>query len=147
MEKIIRIALQAYDNRKRDLRKRIEYSYRTLVCPGLVSTRTTGRLVKETISRKFEKDQIQQEPLNLKKLKPRPLGGVQQLGEMIVERKTDFIVFFRDPMEPFSHGIDSVFLQICPRLTDNLTMGERSLATIAATVGEKKDPKNKVTYR
>lgn len=83
----------------------------------------------------------------MKKPKPRTLGRFQQLGEIIVERRIDFIVFFRDPMEPFSHGIDSVFLQIRPRLADNLTMGERSLATIAATVSEKKDPKNKVTYR
>jgi methylglyoxal synthase len=147
MEKIIRIALQAHDNRKRELRKRMEHSYRTLVCPGMVSRRKMGRLVKETISRKFEKDQIQQEPLNLKKLKPRPLGGVQQLGGIIVKSKIDLIVFFQDPMEPFPHGIDSVFLQIRPRLTDNLTMGERRLATIVATVSSKKGPKNKVTYR
>jgi methylglyoxal synthase len=125
----------------------MEHSYRTLVCPGMVSTRTRGRLVKETISRKFEKDRIQEEPLNLKKLKPRALGGVQQLGGIIVKSKIDFIVFFRDPMEPFPHGVDSVLLRIHPRPKGNLTRGERSLATIAATVDEKKDPKNKVTYR
>jgi methylglyoxal synthase len=147
MEKIKRITLAAHDNRKRELKEWVEYNCRTLVRHKLVSTRTTGRLVKETISRKFGKDRIQQEALNLKKLNSGPLGGDQHLGGMIVEGKINFIVFFRYPMEPFSHGIDSVFLQIRPRLTDNLTMGERSLATIAATVSEKKDPKNKVTYR
>jgi len=114
MEKIKRITLAAHDNRKRELTEWVEYKCRTLVRHKMVSSGTMGRLVKETISRKFEKDQIQQEPLNLKKLKPRPLGGVQQLGGIIVKSKIDLIVFFQDPMERFPHGIDSVLLRIRP---------------------------------
>jgi len=106
MEKIKRIALVAHDNRKRDLKEWVEYNYRTLVRHKLVSTGTTGRLVEETIRGKFEQDGIQQEALNIKKLKSGPLGGDQQLGGMIVEGKIDFVIFFWDPMEPFPHDVD-----------------------------------------
>jgi methylglyoxal synthase len=106
MDKIKRIALVAHDNRKRDLKEWVEYNYRTLVRHKLVSTGTTGRLVEETIQRKFEQDGIQQEELKIKKLKSGPLGGDQQLGGMIADGKIDFVIFFWDPMEPFPHDVD-----------------------------------------
>lgn len=106
MEKIKRIALVAHDNRKRDLKEWVEYNYRTLVRHNLVSTGTTGRLVEETVQRKFEQDQIPLEELKMKKLKSGPLGGDQQLGGMIADGKIDFVIFFWDPMEPFPHDVD-----------------------------------------
>jgi methylglyoxal synthase len=106
MDKMKRIALVAHDNRKRDLKEWIEYNYRTLVCHHLICTGTTGRLVEETIERKFEQDRIAQVPLKMKKLKSGPLGGDQQLGGMIADGKIDFVIFFWDPMEPFPHDVD-----------------------------------------
>ena len=106
MEKTKKIALVAHDNRKRDLKEWIEYNYRTLVRHNLICTGTTGRLVEETIERKFEKDGIPKEALKIKKLKSGPLGGDLQLGGMIAEGKVDFVIFFWDPMEPFPHDVD-----------------------------------------
>ncbi len=106
MDKMKRIALVAHDNRKPDLREWIEYNYRTLVRHNLVCTGTTGRLVEETIERKFEQAQIAQVPLKMKRLKSGPLGGDQQLGGLIADGKIDFVIFSWDPMEPFPHDVD-----------------------------------------
>lgn len=106
MEKIKQIALVAHDNRKRDLKEWIEYNYRTLVCHGLICTGTTGRLVEETIKRKFEQDGVAKKELRIKKLKSGPLGGDLQLGGMIADGKVDLVIFFWDPMEPFPHDVD-----------------------------------------
>jgi methylglyoxal synthase len=106
MEKTKRIALVAHDNRKRDLKEWIEYNYRTLIRHELICTGTTGRLVEETVERKFERDGIAKESLKIEKLKSGPLGGDLQLGGMIAEGKIDFVIFFWDPMEPFPHDVD-----------------------------------------
>ena len=106
MEKIKQIALVAHDNRKRDLKEWTEYNYRTLVCHGLICTGTTGRLVEETIKRKFEQDGVAKKELRIKKLKSGPLGGDLQLGGMIADGKVDLVIFFWDPMEPFPHDVD-----------------------------------------
>jgi len=106
MEKTKRIALVAHDNRKHDLKEWIEYNYRTLVCHDLICTGTTGRLVEETIERKFEQDGIAKAAMKIKKLKSGPLGGDLQLGGMISDGKIDFMIFFWDPMEPFPHDVD-----------------------------------------
>jgi methylglyoxal synthase len=106
MEKTKKIALVAHDNRKRDLKEWVEYNYRTLVRHNLISTGTTGRLVEETIARKFKQDGIVKEALKIEKLKSGPLGGDLQLGGMIAEGKVDFVLFFWDPMEPFPHDVD-----------------------------------------
>ncbi|MBE3050301.1 methylglyoxal synthase [Candidatus Bathyarchaeota archaeon] len=106
MEKTKKIALVAHDNRKRDLKEWVEYNYRTLLRHNLICTGTTGRLVEETIERKFEQDGIAREALKIKNLKSGPLGGDLQLGGMIAEGKIDFVIFFWDPMEPFPHDVD-----------------------------------------
>ncbi len=106
MDKKKRIALVAHDNRKRDLKEWVEYNYRTLVRHDLICTGTTGRLVEETIKRKFKEDCISEEALSIKKLKSGPLGGDLQLGGMIADGKVDFVIFFWDPMEPFPHDVD-----------------------------------------
>jgi methylglyoxal synthase len=106
MEKTKTIALVAHDNRKRDLKEWVEFNYRTLVGHDLVCTGTTGRLVEETIERKFRQDGIAREALKMRKLKSGPLGGDLQLGGMIAEGKIDFVIFFWDPMEPFPHDVD-----------------------------------------
>ncbi len=106
MERTKNIALVAHDNRKRDLKEWVEYNCQTLVCHNLICTGTTGRLVEETIERKFKQDGIARKELKIKKLKSGPLGGDLQLGGMIAEGKVDFFIFFWDPMEPFPHDVD-----------------------------------------
>jgi len=106
MERIKTIALVAHDNRKPDLGEWVEFNYRTLVRHKLVCTGTTGRLVEEIISRKFERDHIKKEAFEITKLKSGPLGGDQQLGGMIAEGRIDFVIFFWDPMEPHPHDVD-----------------------------------------
>jgi methylglyoxal synthase len=106
MERIKTIALVAHDNRKPDLGEWVEFNYRTLVRHKLVCTGTTGRLVEEIISEKFERDYIKKVPFEITKLKSGPLGGDQQLGGMIAEGRIDFVIFFWDPMEPQPHDVD-----------------------------------------
>jgi len=104
MEKMKRIALVAHDNMKNDLIEWVEWNYSILIQHGLISTGTTGRLVEEAI-----KTRIGDEDANnfkVMKLKSGPLGGDQQLGAMIAEKKVDLIIFFWDPMQPQPHDID-----------------------------------------
>lgn len=106
MERIKTIALVAHDNRKLDLGEWVEFNYQTLIRHKLVCTGTTGRLVEEIISRKFERNHIKKEVFEITKLKSGPLGGDQQLGGMIAEGRIDFVIFFWDPMEPHPHDVD-----------------------------------------
>jgi len=104
MEKMKRIALVSHDNMKNDLIEWVEWNYSILIQHGLISTGTTGRLVEEAI-----KTRIGDEDANnfkVMKLKSGPLGGDQQLGAMIAEKKVDLIIFFWDPMQPQPHDID-----------------------------------------
>ncbi len=61
----------------------------------LVATGTTGALVKERCPK-----------LDIALLKSGPLGGDQQVGAMIAERKIDILVFFTDPLSALPHDVD-----------------------------------------
>jgi methylglyoxal synthase len=100
------IALVAHDNRKRDLIEWVEWNCKTLVQHNLICTGTTGRLVEETLSQlDISKSKGLAGPY-VKKLKSGPLGGDQQLGEMITEGNIDIMIFFWDPMQPHPHDVD-----------------------------------------
>lgn len=97
-----RIALIAHDNMKgllvnwtiRHVDKLKKYS--------LVATGTTGKRVEEATK------------LKVKKYKSGPLGGDQQIGALIAEKKLDALFFFWDPLEPMPHDPDvKALLRLC----------------------------------
>jgi methylglyoxal synthase len=98
------IALVAHDNRKKDLVEWVQFNYKKQLDHQLICTGTTGKLVEETILKKFEKgEKFKKE---IVKLKSGPLGGDQQLGSMIADGKIDVLIFFWDPMQPQPHDVD-----------------------------------------
>jgi methylglyoxal synthase len=96
------IALIAHDNMKNLL---VDWTIRhvhKLKNYNLVATGTTGKRVEEATK------------LKVKKYKSGPLGGDQQIGALIAERKLDALFFFWDPMEPMPHDPDvKALLRLC----------------------------------
>lgn len=88
------IALVAHDNMKGDLISWVKEHEKKLSPHKLFATGTTGALLsKET-------------GLTISKLISGPLGGDQQIGAYIAERKIDMLVFFWDPLEAQPHDPD-----------------------------------------
>ncbi|HZW39190.1 MAG TPA: methylglyoxal synthase [Ignavibacteriaceae bacterium] len=98
------IALVAHDNRKKDLAEWVQWNYKDLIEHKLICTGTTGNMVEKALLEKLGKDGKMK--FDIKKLKSGPLGGDQQLGALIAEKKVDIIIFFWDPMEPHPHDVD-----------------------------------------
>lgn len=44
--------------------------------------------------------------LSITRLASGPLGGDQQIGALIVEKRVDAIIFFIDPLSPMPHDVD-----------------------------------------
>ncbi len=98
-----RIALVAHDNRKKDLIQWVEENWEILVRHHLVCTGTTGKLIDEALRKKLGAHAHQ---LDIHRLKSGPLGGDQQLGALISDRKVDIFIFFWDPMTAQPHDVD-----------------------------------------
>ena len=60
----------------------------------LFATGTTGKLLEKECG------------LKIKKFVSGPLGGDQQIGSSIVEKKINMLIFFWDPLEPMPHDPD-----------------------------------------
>ncbi len=99
------IALVAHDNRKQDLIEWVLWNYRLLLGHNIISTGTTGSMVKKALDKKIADEGLKQK-LVIKRLKSGPLGGDQQLGALIAEKKIDVMFFFWDPMQPLPHDVD-----------------------------------------
>lgn len=99
------IGLVAHDHRKGDLIDWVEWNYLELIQHDLVCTGTTGRLVKESLTRQCEKSGTKFGS-NIRLLRSGPLGGDQQLGALISEGGIDLLIFFWDPMAPQPHEVD-----------------------------------------
>lgn len=89
-----RVALVAHDGKKKELIEWAKYNTRVLANTQLYATGTTGKLLEAAIGA----------PVN--KLLSGPLGGDQQIGSLIAEKRIDMLVFFWDPMEPQPHDPD-----------------------------------------
>ncbi|HEV2438648.1 MAG TPA: methylglyoxal synthase [bacterium] len=94
MERRKKIALIAHDNKKTDLVAWMRFNRELLSGHDLYATRTTGRLIQETLG------------LRVTEFHSGPLGGDQQIGAKIVAGEVDFLIFFWDPLEPHPHDPD-----------------------------------------
>ena len=88
------IALIAHDNKKRELIEWCEEHKDILKNHFLCGTGTTARMITD------------QTGLPVKGYNSGPLGGDQQIGARIVERRVDFVIFFSDPLTAQPHDPD-----------------------------------------
>ncbi len=119
------IALVAHDNRKKDLMEWVEFNKETLKKHKLVCTGTTGRMVKETLSKGVHNEEKE---LDITILKSGPLGGDQQLGARIAQEEIDLLFFLWDPMQPQPHDVDVKALLRISSLYNVPTATNRSTA-------------------
>ena len=109
LEKIImkhlNIAFVAHDGRKDELLSWVKFNATMLSKHNLFATGTTGRLISELPVVVDGKETF---PFKGKvtRLLSGPLGGDQQIGAMIAERKIDMLIFFCDNLIVQGHQND-----------------------------------------
>ena len=97
--KLKTIALVAHDSRKKKMLEWAEYNKETLQKYSLCATGTTAKLLS---SIELEDNNR----LKVEALYSGPLGGDQQIGAMIAERKIDMLIFFCDNLAVQGHQND-----------------------------------------
>jgi methylglyoxal synthase len=88
------IALIAHDNKKADMVNWALKNKSTLEKYDLCGTGTTARLVAEATD------------MTVKRYLSGPMGGDQQIGAKVAEKKIDIVIFFWDPLESQPHDPD-----------------------------------------
>src|SRR5438270_12650123 len=94
MNKTVKIALVAHDDKKQDLLEWAKYNKALLRQHELYATGTTGKLLEQELG------------IEIHKLQSGPLGGDQQIGALIAAGEIDLVVFFWDPLTPQPHDSD-----------------------------------------
>ena len=97
--KLKTIALVGHDSRKKKMLEQAEYNKETLQKYSLCATGTTAKLLS---SIELEDNNH----LKVEALYSGPLGGDQQIGAMIAERKIDMLIFFCDNLAVQGHQND-----------------------------------------
>ena len=100
----MRIALIAHDNKKADMvnfvTKRLSFFNKENV--QIVATGTTGSKIKEAGIEK------------VKSYHSGPIGGDAEIAALVVQKKIDAVLFFRDPLGKHPHDPDiSMLLRLC----------------------------------
>ncbi len=88
------IALIAHDNKKADIVNWALKNKTILENYDLCGTGTTARLIAEATD------------LKVKRYLSGPLGGDQQIGAKVAEKKIDVVIFFWDPLSSQPHDPD-----------------------------------------
>ncbi|MFF9898002.1 methylglyoxal synthase [Streptomyces longispororuber] len=122
----MRIALIAHDGMKTTMVDWVGRQYGELARHELVATESTGALLTERFG------------LAVQQVASGPLGGDQQIGAMIVDRRVDLMIFFWDPMGLHPHSPDVQALMRLAVLQDvpmalNPASADRVLRSLAAT--------------
>lgn len=96
------IALIAHDKKKKDIVKFVSENKEAFKNHNLYATGTTGKILMDETN------------LNIKRKKSGPLGGDQEIGSMVANKKLDVVIFFRDPLTAQAHEPDiSALLRLC----------------------------------
>ncbi|MBR7100551.1 MAG: methylglyoxal synthase [Clostridia bacterium] len=88
------IALIAHDNKKHSIVQWALANQEILAQFDLCGTGTTAKLISDATG------------LKVKRYLSGPMGGDQQIGAKIAEKKIDVVVFFWDPLESQPHDPD-----------------------------------------
>lgn len=117
------IALVAHDKKKQTMIEFVTKHKEVLCLHTLFATGTTGSKIIESTN------------LHITCLNSGPLGGDQQIGALISERKIDIVIFFRDPLSAQPHEPDIIaLLRLCDvyniPLATNIACGEIILNTL-----------------
>lgn len=100
MNKILKIALVAHDNRKVDIIEWAIYNSDFLRRHHLVCTGTTGALLKKAFEDKGEEYNI------IERVHSGPMGGDTEIAAMVVKKEIDLAIFLIDDLNPQPHEAD-----------------------------------------
>lgn len=89
------LAVVAHDQMKPRMRDWAKAHEKLLEGYRLYATGTTGGIIGAACP-----------GLKIKRLKSGPLGGDQQIGALIAEKKVEALIFFIDPMTALPHDVD-----------------------------------------
>jgi methylglyoxal synthase len=99
MERILKIALVAHDNRKAEIVEWAVYNATMLAKHKLICTGTTGRLINKA----FEEKGVH---ADITCMHSGPLGGDAEIAALVVQKQIDLAVFLIDDLNPQPHEAD-----------------------------------------
>ncbi len=99
MNRKLKIALVAHDNRKAEIVDWAVYNATMLAEHKLICTGTTGSLIKKA----FEKKGVQ---ADITCMHSGPLGGDAEIAALVVQKQIDLAVFLIDDLNPQPHEAD-----------------------------------------
>jgi methylglyoxal synthase len=99
MQRILKIALVAHDNRKMEIVEWAVYNATMLAKHKLICTGTTGGLIRKA----FEEKGVH---ADITCMHSGPLGGDAEIAALVVQKQIDLAVFLIDDLNPQPHEAD-----------------------------------------